>query len=148
MNRFDRVFDSAVGSTMRPGAPGTGKFVRDWGERLVAVRYRYSDSPPTRFTTIEVVVGAASWKVSANRQVLVEVKSWEPELREKVKEAGAKWLPKAMRWRMRHDRAKALGIAPDRVSYLAPRTRKTSTDTGIRKSLPVGISAISRRENR
>jgi hypothetical protein len=136
MGRFDRVFESVVGTTMRPGASGTGKLVRDWGDRLVSVRYRYSDSPPTRFTTVELVVAVAPWKPSRARNVLVEVKSWERELREKVQAAGGRWQPRSSRWRVRYDRAIALGLQ-DRVSFLAPHTSENSTDIGRSKSLPI-----------
>jgi hypothetical protein len=113
------VFDSVVGSTMRPGDRGTAKLVRDWGERLVTVRYRYTDSPPTRFTTIELVVASASWAPTASRSVLVEVRSWEGDLREKIRAAGGRFVLKAMRWRIRYDKAIALGLK-DRVSFLVP----------------------------
>jgi hypothetical protein len=136
MGRFDGVLESVVGSTMRPGASGTGKLVRDWGDRLVSVRYRYSDSPPTRFTTVELVVAVAPWEPSRARNVLVEVKSWERELREKVQAAGGQWLPRAMRWRIRYDRAIALGLQK-RISFLGPRGPNFSTDIGRPKSLPV-----------
>ena len=138
MGRYAAVLDSVVGSTMRPGAPGTAKSLRDWGDRLVAVRYRYAGDPPTRFTTIELVVASAPWRVSPTRQVLVEVKSWEWDLREKVKAAGGKFVPKAMRWRIRYDRALALGLK-DRASFLVPHaahtpnTPKFSTDAGTKK---------------
>jgi hypothetical protein len=145
MGRFDQVFDSAVGSTLRPGAPGTARLARDWGDRLVSVRYRYSDSPPTRFTTVELVVAAGPWKPSKSRQVLVDVKSWEPELRAKVQAAGGRWVPDAMRWQMRHDRATALGLG-ERMSFLVPHASKTSTDVGTRKSLPVQNRARFRRK--
>lgn len=145
MSRFSRVFESAVGSTLRPGAPGTARLVRDWGDRLVSVRYRYSDSPPTRFTTVELVVTEAEWKPSPSRHVLVDVKSWESELRDKVKAAGGEWVPRAMRWRMRYDRAKSLGLT-DRVSLLVPHASKTSTDVGTRNSLPVQNRARFRRK--
>ena len=146
MSRFGPVLDSVVGSTLRPGAPGTARLMRDWGDRLVSVRYRYSDSPPMRFTTVELVVAAAPWKPSKARQVLVDVKSWEPELRAKVQAAGGRWLPKAMRWQMRHDRASALGLA-ERISFLVPHASKTSTDVGIRKSLPVQNRTRFRRKS-
>jgi hypothetical protein len=103
MGQFDKAFDSVVGSTMRPGTRGTAKLVRNYGDRLISVRYRYSDTPPTRFTTVEIVVATAPWKVSPRRNVHVDVKSWEADLREKIRAAGGRWVPKAMRWRMRYD---------------------------------------------
>ncbi len=136
MGRFAAVFDSVVGSTIRPGAPGTAKSLRDWGDRLVAVRYRYSDDPPTRFTTIELVVAAAPWKISPTRQVFVEVRSWEWDLREKVKAAGGRWVPKAARWRMRYDRAVGLGLK-ERASFLARHARHAPHAPTPRKSLQI-----------
>jgi hypothetical protein len=116
------VFESVVGSTMRPGDRGTAKLVRDWGDRLVTVRYRYSNSPPTRFTTIELVVASAPWTSTASRNVLVEVRSWEGDLREKIRAAGGRFVLKAMRWRIRYDKAIALGLK-DRVSFLVSTPR-------------------------
>lgn len=123
MGQFDRVFESVVGSTLRPGAPGTARLARDWGERLVSVRYRYSESPPMRFTTVEFVVAAADWKPSPTRQVLVDVKSWESELRGKVQAAGGQWMPKAMRWRLRYDKAK-VSDSPNESLCSSPTPRK------------------------
>lgn len=140
MGQFDSIFDSAVGCTMRPGTRGTAKLVRDYGDRLISVRYRYSDTPPTRFTTVEIVVATAPWKVSPRRNVHVDVKSWEADLREKIRAVGGKWVPKAARWRMRYDRALGLGIEPTRIAFLGPHTPKKSTDMETEKSLPAQTS--------
>ena len=134
-NRFTGVFETAVGSTMRPGDPGTAKLVRDWRDRLVSVRYRYAAFPPTRYTTVELVVDAAPWKPAPGRSVLVEVKSWESDLRKKVSEAGGRWEARAGRWRIRYDKAAALGLA-NRVQLTITRARKTSTAVGTNISLP------------
>ncbi|MEO8054618.1 MAG: hypothetical protein ABI768_05665 [Acidobacteriota bacterium] len=134
-NRFAGVFGTIVGSTMRPGNPGTTKLTRDWGDQLVSVRYRYAASPPMRFTTAEIVVDAAPWKPAPSRSVLVEVKSWESDLRKKVAEAGGRWEAKAGRWRIRYDKAASLGLA-DRVQLTTNRTPRISTAVGTRISLP------------
>lgn len=140
MGRFESVFHSVVGSTMQPGTRGTAKLLRDWGDRLISVRYRYSDTPPTRFTTVELVVATAPWKVSPRRNVHVDVKSWESDLRDKIRAAGGRWVPKAARWRMRYDRALALGIDPTRIAFLGPHTPKMSTDLETEISLPAQTS--------
>lgn len=44
-----------VRKTLRPGQKGTGRFVRDWGDRLVCVRYRYDAKGKIRYTTVEIV---------------------------------------------------------------------------------------------
>jgi hypothetical protein len=127
---------------MRPGDRGTAKLVRDWGDRPVAVRYRYSNSPPTRFTTVELVVASAPWTPKASRSVLVEVRSWEGDLREKLRAAGGRFVLKAMRWRIRYDKAIALGLK-DRVSFLVPHaspTPKSSTHADLLpKDDPLGV---------
>ncbi|HQQ75851.1 MAG TPA: hypothetical protein PLB01_00730 [Thermoanaerobaculia bacterium] len=139
-NRFAGVFDTAVGSTMRPGDPGTAKLTRDWGERLVSVRYRYAADPPMRFTTIEIVVDAAPWKPSPARPVLVEVRSWESALRKRIVEAGGQWDARAGRWRIRYDKVLALdlGARVQLTKKARGRTRrsKISTPEGTPTSLP------------
>lgn len=47
--------------TLRPGDPGTEKFVKRFGERLIAVRYRGNPSRRVRSTTVEIVVDEGFW---------------------------------------------------------------------------------------
>lgn len=39
-----------------PGAPGTKRFMKEYGEDLVCVRYRHDSKKNRRLTTIEVIV--------------------------------------------------------------------------------------------
>ena len=145
-NRFAGVLESAVGSTMRPGDPGTTRLRRDWGDRLVSVRYRYTAAPPTRYTTVEIVVDAAPWKISPKRLVLVDVRSWESEIRKTVAGAGGRWEPKARAWRLRYDKAIALGLGR-RLRLTAPgHAPRTSLPLPTRTSLqkPIASTKIGR----
>lgn len=99
-----------VGSTMKPGDRGTRKLRREYGDRLVAVRYRYTESPPTRHTTVEIIVAQAPWTPAPSRLVLVEVKSWESDLRKRIEQAGGRFMPSNGLWRVRYDKALALGL--------------------------------------
>jgi len=57
-----RVRPGGVRKTLRPGQKGTHKFVRDWGPRLVCVRYRFDEEEKTRYTTVEIVTeGPQPW---------------------------------------------------------------------------------------
>lgn len=47
--------------TMKPGSAGTGKYVKRFGSRLVAVRYRGNTGRRVRSTTVEVVVSEGFW---------------------------------------------------------------------------------------
>jgi hypothetical protein len=47
--------------TLKPGAPGTRKWVRKFGKRLICVRYRGDARRRVRLTTVEVVVEEGFW---------------------------------------------------------------------------------------
>lgn len=47
--------------TMRPGDPGTKRWLERYGRRLVAVRYRGDKKARKRVTTIELVVDEGFW---------------------------------------------------------------------------------------
>jgi hypothetical protein len=42
--------------TLRPGQPGTKRFVKKFGNRLVCVRYRVNQNRRVRSTTVELLV--------------------------------------------------------------------------------------------
>ena len=119
-----------VGARLRPGQKGTKKLLRDFGDRLVCVRYRYDEGRRTRLTTVEIVVGEAPWKPRPSRLVEIDVSPWEISVRESVKKAGGTWQPERKLWKMRRDRALKLGLAarihPEGASkkYLPAETSK------------------------
>ncbi len=41
---------------LSPGAPGTKKLIRLFGDTLVCVRYRVNRQTNTRYTTVELIV--------------------------------------------------------------------------------------------
>ena len=45
-----------VGTVRKPGDTGTEKLVAKYGDRLVAVRYRYSHAKRKRYKTVELIV--------------------------------------------------------------------------------------------
>lgn len=47
--------------TLRPGDPGTKRMAEEYGDRLVAVRYRYDETAWRRYTTVELIVDDAPW---------------------------------------------------------------------------------------
>ncbi len=56
MDRVGRVL-----KTLKPGQAGTKRFVKRFGGRLVAVRYRGNPKRRVRSTTIEIVVDEGFW---------------------------------------------------------------------------------------
>ncbi|MBN2439685.1 MAG: hypothetical protein JXL20_13925, partial [Deltaproteobacteria bacterium] len=48
--------------TLLPGQPGTKKWVKQYGQALMCVRYRYDEARELKLTTVEIVVDASLWE--------------------------------------------------------------------------------------
>jgi hypothetical protein len=46
---------------LNPGQRGTKKLLAEYGDRLVCVRYRYTEAQKKRFKTVELIVEAIAW---------------------------------------------------------------------------------------
>lgn len=97
---------------MKPGARGTRKLLGQYGDRLVCVRYRYDEVRGRRFKTVEILLEEGDWSPPRRPFVLLELRSWETQLRERVKKAGGIWLSDQRLWRLRRDLATKLGLSP------------------------------------
>ena len=73
-------------------------------------------------TTVELIIDEghyfpeshitrASRKPDPARTVILRIDYRESELRQKVKQAGGKWLPEKRRWQVSHHVAEKLGLA-------------------------------------
>ena len=102
-------------TTVQPGHRGAKKFLAQYGDRLVCVRYRSDEQRRTRFKTVELIVEEWSWTPPLPRRkkesiVLVKVAFHEKELRQQIKDGGGGWNPDKQAWEMRYDRAVTLGL--------------------------------------
>jgi hypothetical protein len=98
---------------LQPGRRGTRKLWAEYGKRMVCVRYRYDERLKRRWKTVELIVSEAVWEPKAPRpgaKVSVRTRIDEAALHRKIKAAGGKWDGKARIWKMRYDRAIALGL--------------------------------------
>ena len=87
-----------IRQTLKPGQRGTQKLLARFGDRLVAVRYRYDAVTRRRLKTVELIVDEADWSPPSPRLLdatVVEVRiAWdEADLRRQVKQAGGRWNP-------------------------------------------------------
>ncbi len=55
-----RIMSSRV--TLPPGRNGTKKLLRQYGDRLLRVRYRYDSETRRRLTTVELIVDEVPWE--------------------------------------------------------------------------------------
>jgi hypothetical protein len=104
-------------TTIQPGRRGAKKFVEQYGDRLVCVRYRQDEQRQRRVKTVELIVEEWPWTPPLPRRkkesiVLVKVAFHERELRQQIKEGGGLWNPDKQAWELRYDRTIALGLTP------------------------------------
>jgi hypothetical protein len=50
---------------LKPGQRGTKHLSRQYGDRLVCVRYRYDEEIQKRYTTVELIVDEEHWQPDA-----------------------------------------------------------------------------------
>lgn len=103
-----------VRATVLPGQKGTITLLRQYGDQLVCVRYRYDKLRGRRLKTVELIVDEQPWvpgvKFPAERQVAVRVGYNEHDLRERVKLAGGWWDTEKKAWRLTIGKVLALGL--------------------------------------
>jgi len=102
-------------TTLRPGQRGAKKFMSQYGDRLVCVRYRQDAQRKMRFKTVELIVEEWPWtplppRRKKERLIFLKVAFPEKELRRQIKDAGGAWNPDQQAWEMRYDHAIALGL--------------------------------------
>lgn len=112
---YKTFFNMMIRRTLQPGQSGTKKLLRQYGERLMCVRYRYDEAQNVRVTTVELVVEEIPWerqpfKIPKHKIVHVKVAYNEQELKQRMKAAGAKWNPKLRTWDVSYGQAEALGV--------------------------------------
>jgi hypothetical protein len=55
---------------LKPGQRGTKHLSRQYGDRLVCVRYRYDEETKKRYTTVELIVAEEPWKTFGLKPVV------------------------------------------------------------------------------
>ncbi|MBI1922022.1 MAG: hypothetical protein HYS23_13175 [Geobacter sp.] len=89
---------------LKPGQKGTHRLVKQFGEALLCVRYRYDEETGENLTTVEIVVdrrpGDRKLRYRDMELVAVSVPYTEKALQERLKRAGGRWDPEAKLWRV------------------------------------------------
>ncbi len=97
-----------VFKTLRPNDAGTKRLTREYGDSLVAVRYRKGINPNNIYTTVEIIVDAKPYipgvthvpspKTRHAQQVPLHIAYQETDMRQRVKAAGAFWDAEQKAW--------------------------------------------------
>ena len=106
--------------TLKPGTPGTKGFLRQYGQQLVAIRYRNDPLQQRCLTTIEIIVEEKplsdslphSFKLGRRGRYLlpIHVAFEETDLRERVKSAGGKWEREYKVWLLQESLVIEMGL--------------------------------------
>lgn len=98
--------------TRKPGQKGTKKLVRQYGDKLVCVRYRYDSQKKKRYKTVELVIEETDWTPTfkPDRIVLVKVEWGEAEIARQIKRAGGKWNARQKAWELEYGQVVELGL--------------------------------------
>ncbi len=103
-----------VKAKLKPGENGTKGLLREHGDQLVCVRYRYDKVRQKRYKTIELIVDEKDWVpnvlIPAEERVYIKIGYNEQDLRERVKRAGAYWNPDKKAWHLRTQVVYQLGL--------------------------------------
>jgi hypothetical protein len=98
--------------TLMPGDRGTARELREYGDRLICVRYRYDEKLKKRFKTVELKVDEIPWEPAPTDDdcVFIKVKWNEKDVQEQVKKAGGKWDKIRKLWKFPYGKVKALSL--------------------------------------
>jgi len=102
--------------TIYPGEPGSKKWQKIYGDKLICVRYKYDEITKKRMTTIELMVEQKDWQpkqkfIPQNKIVQVKINYGEIDLARKVKSLGGKWNKTKKVWELAYGYVQALGLA-------------------------------------
>jgi hypothetical protein len=105
--------------TLLPGQPGTKKFVVQYGDELVCVRYRYDAARKLKLKTVEIIVEQSPWqpnsrRIPGNKRVPIRITYGERNLGTRVKAAGGRWNKHQKVWELAYKKVVELGLL-DRI---------------------------------
>lgn len=107
--------DGNVVKKLKPGAPGTLRWLERFGEKLMCVRYRIDEKSSRRYTTVELLVddrAIPTRNAKPDQQVFLKVGVSEKTTQQQIKAAGGTWNPETRLWMLPYRKAKALKLQP------------------------------------
>ena len=112
-----------IRATLAPGQNGTKQLLKQYGDQLICVRYRYDKARQKRLKTIEIIIDEQDWipgvTFPMDKTVQVKVGFGETELREQMKQAGAYWNAGERAWMLSSGRALQVRLEGRVVDHLS-----------------------------
>lgn len=102
---------------LKPGQPGTKKWLEKFGNSLYYVRHRYDKDQKRKLVTVELVVDEKAYetkkiKKPKNKIFYLKIDYSEKYLRKLVKEAGGHWNKEKKAWSLSYGQIINLGLEP------------------------------------
>ena len=102
-----------------PGQPGTVQYVKQYGDALVCVRYRYDPVNKRKVKTVELIVEEGTWEPAArlippDSIVELRVEYGEVSMGKRIRAAGGIWNRDKGVWELAYQEVVALGVT-DRI---------------------------------
>ena len=102
--------------TVYPGDPGSKKWQKLYGDKLLCVRYKYDKLNKKRVTTVELIADEQDWQpnttfIPKNKIVKLRIDYGEVDLARQVKSLGGKWNKAKKVWELAYEYVQALGLA-------------------------------------
>jgi len=97
------------------GQPGTQKWIKKFGQDLIAVRYKYDTATNKKMVTVELIAEVQDWqknlkRIPKNKIVKIKIGYGEIDLRQRIKALGAVWNKTEKVWEMKYEIVKTLGL--------------------------------------
>ena len=108
-----------TGKVLKPGQPGTKKWMDKFGSKLYCVRYRYDDILKRKVITAERIVEESPkeerpGKPPLNKLMPLKVGYSETAVRKLIKSVGGRWNPQKRVWELPYREILSLGLQ-DRI---------------------------------
>ncbi len=112
---------------LKPGKRGTKSLVKEYGQQLICVRYRYDYIKKKKYKTIELIISEENWQppmphpdeerakqvekgYSMENKVKLRIALDEQQLQRKVKKQGGIWSKKDQAWLINESAARKAGL--------------------------------------
>jgi hypothetical protein len=110
-----KKMDLLTEKTLRPGEPGTKKWIEKYGDSLICIRYKYDRDRKMKVKTVELVAeekihNCTKTRVPSNKIVYVRIRYGEVHYASMVKGSGGKWNPEKKLWEVPYGAVKTLGL--------------------------------------
>lgn len=116
-NGVSPAVHAGISQKITAGQPGSKRYLEQYGNALVCVRFRVHPHTARRYTTVEIVVDEGQRALHAQPDILdldeivaVGIHFTETELRNKAQLAGARWDAERRVWLLSLRIAQHLGL--------------------------------------